>query len=570
MNETELEKLVVRLVGDGSSYQTMLKDAAANSEKAAAQVEAAGKRIEGITNSIKGFGAAAVATFAAYAGYSALKGMFESFSEREKGMIVFSSILKAQGRDVDSTLASYKEFAKGVAGVTTASAGSVMQLLKVAETMNLTGDAAKRAAENAMSLATAGEVDAETAIRITAALEQGDIKRAMMFSRQIRALRGIRDETEFVTRAQNLMNAGFEAERIYAGTAAGKIEQMGHIISSLKKDIGGVVAEAILPFVKWMREIVDSFKTPTSSIRVFWDSIKTGVTEAFSAAKAVVMAFWDVVKVVFNAVSDFVGTAWRGISGGAGIAWHEVIDFVKLAADFIAFSARNADVLWNHTWTGIKLSCMIAIDFMKDAFIGLVAVATASAKAIGAGFEAAFAGDIEGIGGAMSSAYSRAFDEVAHAMGAGESSITKALRKEFADQGRTLGESFAEFRLSRNPVEAAAREAERAGIQIGKGLNKGLGDESKKADAALRYSSEAISRIQAHIMSVSGGGPNIAGHANPAASNNPSVAANNSVMGSPGQAGTVVGLLTEIRDVLKVSRPAAAGTPQLNLNAANL
>ncbi len=56
--ETELERLVVRLIGDATSYQKMLKDAQASSKRAATEVERAGKRMEAIAKRLNAAGAA--------------------------------------------------------------------------------------------------------------------------------------------------------------------------------------------------------------------------------------------------------------------------------------------------------------------------------------------------------------------------------------------------------------------------------------------------------------------------------------------------------------------------------
>ncbi len=46
--ETEIERLLVRLVGDATSYQRMLKDAEASSKRAATQIERAGNRMQAL------------------------------------------------------------------------------------------------------------------------------------------------------------------------------------------------------------------------------------------------------------------------------------------------------------------------------------------------------------------------------------------------------------------------------------------------------------------------------------------------------------------------------------------
>ena len=63
--EVELERMVVRLLGDGSDYKKMLDQAQQSSQQAAQQVEAASKRIEGMSNGLQGFASAATSALAA-------------------------------------------------------------------------------------------------------------------------------------------------------------------------------------------------------------------------------------------------------------------------------------------------------------------------------------------------------------------------------------------------------------------------------------------------------------------------------------------------------------------------
>ena len=259
-DETEVERLVVRLVGDGSEYVKMLSQAQTQTLSAAKTIEDSAKRIEGFSSSITRFAQGAMQALGAVGLGFSLKGMFEGFSEREKSMNVLNALLKANGREVEGTLEQYKAFAKQMAAVTTESAGAVMGLLKMSEMMGLTGDQAKAATQQAIALAAATGVDAESAMRVTSALAQGDIERAQMMSRMILPLRGVRDQTEFVTKATALMTAGWEAAQKEAESAAGKLKQMENTISSLKKDFGEIIAVAIKPAIDWIKSLVDQFR----------------------------------------------------------------------------------------------------------------------------------------------------------------------------------------------------------------------------------------------------------------------------------------------------------------------
>ena len=57
--ETEIERMVVRLVGDGSSYMKMLNSAQSATRKATQSVVRMGKRIESVGNSLNSFAGSA-------------------------------------------------------------------------------------------------------------------------------------------------------------------------------------------------------------------------------------------------------------------------------------------------------------------------------------------------------------------------------------------------------------------------------------------------------------------------------------------------------------------------------
>ena len=54
--DEELERMIIRLIGDGSSYTKMMKSAVTDTISTAKAVEGAGKRIEGIRKNLEGVG----------------------------------------------------------------------------------------------------------------------------------------------------------------------------------------------------------------------------------------------------------------------------------------------------------------------------------------------------------------------------------------------------------------------------------------------------------------------------------------------------------------------------------
>lgn len=257
--EQEVEAIVVRLIGEGSSFQGMMLQAARSSDDTAKQVMGAAKQIEDIGKSLKKFASDASSSLTSIGAMGYLKSALSMFTDTETATVKLKAAIAANGGAVDETLARYKEYAKVLKDTTGMSADETLGLLKKAEAFGLTGDAAERAVTNSVRMAAAADVDAASAMRVTVALEQGDIKRAMMFSRMIPQLRRVRDETEFLTIAQKLMTQGQAQAAELMNTTAGVMKRFQGTVKAITKQLGETVAEGIKPAVKWATELLNNF-----------------------------------------------------------------------------------------------------------------------------------------------------------------------------------------------------------------------------------------------------------------------------------------------------------------------
>lgn len=98
-SETELERLVVRLVGDGSSYLSMLKAAQVETGKTGMAVAAVDTEIKAVNASLMGFASGAVSQFTAVIGVVGLLGTalksLRLAGQEEKNIIDFGVMLKS-------------------------------------------------------------------------------------------------------------------------------------------------------------------------------------------------------------------------------------------------------------------------------------------------------------------------------------------------------------------------------------------------------------------------------------------------------------------------------------------
>lgn len=376
--ETELERLVVRLVGDGSEYQKMINQAATSTTQAAEKVQQAASRIEGFQKSVQGFASAAAQALGAIGLGGGLRGALAAFSEEEDALITLRAALKANNQEVENNIAAYQEFAATIQDTTTYGDEYVYSLLSQAINLRAVGDASRRAVTDALALGAASRTSAESAMRMTAAMAQGDIQRAMQFARMIPALRGIRDEQEFVTRYQALVNAGTETLGERARTATGRIQQMKNAMGDLMEQIGAIVADAIKPFLDGMKQLAKVLQMMSQEAKqaIVWVSalvagflllgpvisiVKALLAPFLSLAKAIavvvvnalrivvvtaVWTAWKLVVVSFNAVLILFKVSLALVTGLMSI--HKVVALASAAAMAVwtgAIAAAKAAVL---------------------------------------------------------------------------------------------------------------------------------------------------------------------------------------------------------------------------------
>lgn len=625
--ETELESMVVRLTGDGSSFQQMWQDAEEASQKA-------GQEIEGLTEKVEDFAKNAAQALAALGLGSLLANALGNFQEAEDIGQRLSSVMRANGRDIESTMGLYEDFASQIQATTTLEDDFILSLLRTAETFNLTGQSATQATQDAIALSFAIDGTADSAnslIRLTGALANGNVKQAMQFARMVPQLRGITNESEFVARAQQLIAAGMQSANDATQTSSAGFAMLSRDFGNMLEDFGKVVAEGARPFVDALREMVAWFNDlddSTKSTIVVVAALATGllalgpivaglgllINLAFSPFTLIIggiiaglalltqalggvgptieiirsgfQSFWDWFQPVWDAFVGVVSAAWEAIEAGASalwdtitgiwdslvgeaeIDWAAIRDAIVTALEFCEFTIRNFGMVAENVWIRIKLGFMVAVDFIKDAGIALVANVSAAVMAIGevfstlwdavsgGGFEA-----FEGLGDRMSATFTRVHDELSTAMGAGESDITRGLRRELEANNEVLGQAFEDFQRERRAANQTEQDeveedwsefGEQSSDQYNEGFKKGM----EKFDAVLAGSAEAFSRIaefQDKILAMRGGAASTGGTgaAGVRASGAPVVVNSPPPARADAAGSTQITLLTDIRDILR-------------------
>jgi hypothetical protein len=351
------DDLVVRMVGDASSYQKMLAESVESTRHAAQHVEEAAGRIEKLGEGLRRFGELAVQSLEALGAAEFLKGAFEKWEQAEGVLIHLEAAVRANGRAVGPTVDSYKEFAVTMSALTAMSDLSVLTLLRQAESFGLTGAAAEKAAKDAIALAEVTGHSAEGLMRVTAEVAKGDLKTAMAFRRMIPQLREARDESQFLAKYQTLVNSGLEAASQEAQTAGGQFRQLGNVYGLFLRDIGKVVSEGVEPFVAGLRELA-------RMLNLLPPSAKLSITVTAALAAAAVAA----------------GPALAGLSLAAGVLFNPFV--IAAAAAGVALS------VWINSVGGVKKAVEVVTERVGEfaheherllLIVGLVAAAVAAA-----------------------------------------------------------------------------------------------------------------------------------------------------------------------------------------------
>lgn len=321
---TELQQLVVRLTGDGSSYMGMLKGAEEQTEKT-------GDKIATLGSSLAGFlGALGVKEFLGEAK--------EEWLLAETAVFKLNSALKANGANVKELGKDYQEFATQLQKVTTTSDETILGLVKTAESYDLTGAAAKRAVKDAMALSAATDVGQASAMRIAVQLEKGDTERAQQFSRSVMQLRGVKDEAEFVAKYQKLIAAGQITMQDELKTGAGRAANFANQWSDALEGIGQAYTEVANPIKIVKRTTMDLWNsmdegTQRTSVHVIgWVAQITAGVTAVTALNALLPGLkGNLLAIAKNPL------AWAAVATIAiGQLTKELMGSTKAAKDFAA------------------------------------------------------------------------------------------------------------------------------------------------------------------------------------------------------------------------------------------
>ena len=148
-----------------------------------------------------------------------------------------AAAVKANGKDVESTMQKYRRFASEMQKTTTVGDEMTLSLIQLAESMR--SKAPMEAAKMAIGLSKALGMDLQTATRAATLAQNGNF---MALSRYIPAVRSATTEAEKLAAVQHTVASGMQIANDEIKTMPGRIQQMKNAWGDFQEVVGSVIA----------------------------------------------------------------------------------------------------------------------------------------------------------------------------------------------------------------------------------------------------------------------------------------------------------------------------------------
>lgn len=328
-----LEELMVEistnskgLEEDLSSAETGLEDFGKQAKKTGDDTE---KHVEQNVSSMKGLVQGAVSALGALGAGSFLKEAFLEFENAASHERKLRIAIEANGKAVDDLLPKYKDWASEIEKTYGADGDLTLSMLKQAESMGISGDAAMRATKNALALGAAQGTSAEAFIKQTVALEMGN---SAMLARYLPSLKDMQEGTGKTAEAQRLLGNMFAQVEGEAESVSGQIAILDHYFGDLLESFGEIVSKGIGPVVqmfKWLHKQFTDLSEESRTMVVVLAAVTAGVlalTAAISVAGVVFNTMFGGIGIVVGLIASLgVGAAvWINTMGGVEKSWEKV------------------------------------------------------------------------------------------------------------------------------------------------------------------------------------------------------------------------------------------------------
>lgn len=228
----------------------------ANLDQFSKAMDGAVKKVENVGKQMQSAGkkmSAAITAPLALIGGVALK----NFDRQIKAERRLASAINATGGEAGTQLKQFQAFASELQELTNVGDEATLEMLTLATQMGLNAEQAQRAAKNALGLADAMGIGEQQALRMAAAVEQGDTQ---MLTRYIPTLRMAENDAEKLAIAQGFMANAFNTAVDAAQEGLGPLAALSGHVGDLTEQFGAIISEAINPFAKRLSLIVKGFQ----------------------------------------------------------------------------------------------------------------------------------------------------------------------------------------------------------------------------------------------------------------------------------------------------------------------
>jgi hypothetical protein len=319
--------LGVKIWGDIGPLLTELAKAEKSLNKFSRSAEKMGKELfTGLTLPIVGFGVLAV----------------KNFAESENAAASLSAQIRANGKDVDATMAKYKAFAEEMQNLTTYEDDAVIGFLQLAESMQSPN--AEQATKDAIGLSKAFGVEMTAAIKMAVQAQNGQFT---MLGKLNPAIRAAKTESEKAAIAHKMFADSFTVAAAQAKVGLGPLEQLKNQIGNMSEEFGRIITSYITPFVAklkewmtWLNTLSEGTKKTIVNVALFAASIGP-LLLAVGKISGVMGSFSGIMKTVLMAIS---ANPWLALAaaisaaGSALLAWQ----LARAAKPLDDLAAKNA------------------------------------------------------------------------------------------------------------------------------------------------------------------------------------------------------------------------------------
>lgn len=353
--EVELEKLIVRLQGDSSSYSAMLSKAQTDTKQAAQQIEGASAKVEGLAASFKSLAGVAGQGMALFGLGAWINQTQAAWKVEAAARRQLQSIMEINGRTAAGLFGDYMHWADGMQAVTVVGNEVSLMMLKQAELYGLTGAGAQRAVQNAIALSGALGGEADQYLRVTAALEEGN---SAMIARMIPSLRVIDDETQRTARAQELLGNMFKFAKKEATTLGGQIKQLKNAYGDLLEQFGEIVANTIGPIKKMAVQVANVVVTVMQGLSPTVKAVAVAIAALYAALVAgnllKATAFFGMLQTAIAATATQLKAAALALTAYAQAQGMANLASMAFKGAIVAVAAYGLYKLTEWLWTSNK------------------------------------------------------------------------------------------------------------------------------------------------------------------------------------------------------------------------